>query len=89
MKRKHQRTLDLVFAHPTSANVQWRDIEAQFTELGAEVMSEREVVLRSSCLRRCESSIARIRLQTQTRARLPASESGWNNMELSRERYDN
>ena len=41
MKRKHQRTLDLVFAHPTSANVQWRDIEALFTELGAEV-SERE-----------------------------------------------
>ena len=41
MKRKHQRTLDLVFAHPTSANGQWRDIEALFTELGAEV-SERE-----------------------------------------------
>ena len=41
MKRKHQRTLALIFARPTSANVQWRDIEAMFHELGAEV-SERE-----------------------------------------------
>jgi len=41
MKRKHQRTLELIFARPTSANVQWRDIEALFVELGAEV-SERE-----------------------------------------------
>ena len=41
MKRKHERTLDLIFARPTSANIQWRDIEALFNELGAEV-SERE-----------------------------------------------
>jgi hypothetical protein len=41
MKRKHQRTLDLVFAHPTSANIQWKTIEALFMELGAEI-SERE-----------------------------------------------
>lgn len=41
MKRKHQRTLELIFARPASANVQWRDIEALFVELGAEV-SERE-----------------------------------------------
>ena len=41
MKRKHQRTLALIFARPTSANVQWRDIEAMLQELGAEV-SERE-----------------------------------------------
>lgn len=41
MKRKHQRTLESIFSHPASANVQWRDIEALFTELGAEV-SERE-----------------------------------------------
>jgi hypothetical protein len=41
MRRKHQRTLDLVFSRPTSANVQWRDIEASLVELGAEV-SERE-----------------------------------------------
>ncbi len=41
MKRKFLRTLEAVFAHPTSANVQWRDIEGLFKELGAEI-SERE-----------------------------------------------
>ena len=40
MKRRHQRTLDLIFARPTGANIQWRDIEAMFVELGAEI-SER------------------------------------------------
>jgi predicted HicB family RNase H-like nuclease len=54
MKRKHQRTLETIFAHPTGANVQWRDVEALFRELGAEV-SEREgsrvaVVLLSSAM---------------------------------------
>lgn len=41
MKRKHQRCLELIFGRPTSGNVQWRDIEAMFVELGAEV-TERE-----------------------------------------------
>lgn len=41
MKRKHQKTLEAIFAHPVSGNIQWRDIEALFTELGAEI-SERE-----------------------------------------------
>lgn len=41
MKRKHQRTLQAIFAHPVSANIQWHDIEALFIELGAEI-SERE-----------------------------------------------
>jgi len=41
MKRKHQKTLEAIFARPTSANIQWRDVEALFIELGAEV-SERE-----------------------------------------------
>ena len=41
MKRKYQRTLELIFTRPTSANIQWRDIEGLFEELGAEV-SERE-----------------------------------------------
>lgn len=40
-KRAHQRTLELVFAHPTSANIAWKDIEALFGGLGAEV-TERE-----------------------------------------------
>ena len=41
MKGKHQRTLELIFAHPTSASVPWKDIEALFKELSAEI-SERE-----------------------------------------------
>jgi len=41
MKRKHQKTLDAVYARPVSANIQWRDIEALFAELGADI-SERE-----------------------------------------------
>jgi hypothetical protein len=41
MKRKHERTLQAIFAHPVSANIQWRDVEALFVDLGAEI-SERE-----------------------------------------------
>ena len=41
MKRKHQKTLELIFARPVSANIKWRDIEALFVELGAEI-SQRE-----------------------------------------------
>nr|WP_315227771.1 type II toxin-antitoxin system HicA family toxin [uncultured Limnohabitans sp.] len=41
MKRKHQKTLDAVYARPVSANIHWRDIEALFAELGADI-SERE-----------------------------------------------
>ncbi|MDP2140343.1 MAG: type II toxin-antitoxin system HicA family toxin [Gammaproteobacteria bacterium] len=41
MKRRHKKTLEAVFARPVSGNVQWRDIEALFVELGAEI-SERE-----------------------------------------------
>ena len=41
MKRKHQKTVKRIFARPVSANIKWRDIEALFVELGAEI-SERE-----------------------------------------------
>lgn len=41
MKRTNRRTLELVFARPTSANIKWRRIEALFAELGAEI-TERE-----------------------------------------------
>ena len=40
MKRKHQRTLERIFARPTSGAIRWPDIEALFKSLGAEV-SER------------------------------------------------
>ncbi len=41
MKRKRQKTLDAIYARPVSANIQWRDIEALFVDLGADI-SERE-----------------------------------------------
>ena len=41
MKRKRQKTLEAIYARPISANIQWRDIESLFLELGAEI-SERE-----------------------------------------------
>lgn len=37
MKRKHQKTLESLFAHPVSGNIPWRDIEALLAELGAEI----------------------------------------------------
>lgn len=40
MKRKHQRTLELIFSRPVSGSLPWRDIEALFQGLGGEV-SER------------------------------------------------
>ena len=40
MKRKHQRTLELIFSRPVSGTLPWRDIEALFQELGGDV-SER------------------------------------------------
>lgn len=41
MKRAHQKTIEVLFAHPTSANIARKDIEALLVGLGAEV-SERE-----------------------------------------------
>jgi len=41
MRRKHERTLELIFARPTPGNMRWDDIMSPFRELGAEI-SERE-----------------------------------------------
>ncbi len=41
IKRKHQKTLDLIFSRPTSGNIKWSDIESLLIGLGAE-LSERE-----------------------------------------------
>ena len=41
MKRKHRRTLELIFKRPISGNIRWDDIEALFVGLGADI-SERE-----------------------------------------------
>jgi len=40
MKKKHQKTLELIFKRPVSGNIPWSDIESLFIALGAEV-SER------------------------------------------------
>lgn len=37
MKRKHANTLAAIFSRPTPGSVSWKDIEALFTALGAEV----------------------------------------------------
>jgi hypothetical protein len=41
VKRKHQKTLDAIFSRLVGGNIKWRDIEALFVELGAE-LSERQ-----------------------------------------------
>lgn len=41
MKRKHRTTIERLFARPVSGSIRWKDIEALFLELGAEI-TERE-----------------------------------------------
>jgi hypothetical protein len=41
MKRKHLKTLKLLFARPMSANVRWDGIESLLLDLGAQI-EERE-----------------------------------------------
>lgn len=37
MNRKHQKTLEAIFAQPIRADIRWQDIESLFVALGAEV----------------------------------------------------
>lgn len=41
MKRKHLKTLELIFSRPVSANLRWSEVEALLLELGA-CIEERE-----------------------------------------------
>lgn len=41
MARKHDKTLDAVFARPVSGTIRWADIESLFVHLGAQT-EERE-----------------------------------------------
>jgi hypothetical protein len=41
MKRKHSKTLELIFHRPVSGNIKWKDIEVLLISLGAET-TERE-----------------------------------------------
>ncbi len=37
MAKKHQKTLEAIFADPVRSNIAWRDIEALLQSLGAEI----------------------------------------------------
>ncbi|MEZ4594567.1 MAG: type II toxin-antitoxin system HicA family toxin [Chloroflexota bacterium] len=37
VNKKHQKTLEAIFEDPVKANISWRDIEALFEVLGAEI----------------------------------------------------
>lgn len=37
MNKKHQKTLEAIFEDPVKATILWRDIEALFEVLGAEI----------------------------------------------------
>lgn len=37
MDRKHRKTLEAIFEKPERANIAWRDVEALFMALGAEI----------------------------------------------------
>ena len=41
MKRKHAKTLSLIFSRPVSGNIKWQEIESLLVALGAETV-ERE-----------------------------------------------
>ena len=41
MKRKHQKTLELIYTRPVNGSIRWKDIEALFQALDAEI-EERE-----------------------------------------------
>ena len=49
MRRKHQKTLELIFKRPVSGNIRWADIEALLESLGAE-MQEAEGSRVTVCL---------------------------------------
>ena len=50
MDSKHQKTLEAIFEKPERSNILWRDIEALFIALGAEITdgngSRRRVILK-------------------------------------------
>ena len=37
MNKKHRKTLEAIFENPVRATIAWRDIEALFEVLGAEI----------------------------------------------------
>jgi hypothetical protein len=41
MSKKHQRTFEAIFASPVQSGIKWKDIEALFANLGAEISEGR------------------------------------------------
>lgn len=41
MQNRHRKTLEAVYEHPERSDIAWRDIEALFAALGAEVSEGR------------------------------------------------
>ncbi|WP_249274193.1 type II toxin-antitoxin system HicA family toxin [Parachlamydia sp. AcF125] len=41
MNKKHERTLQAIFAKPVQASIHWKDIESLFAALGAEIREGR------------------------------------------------
>jgi len=37
VNKKHQKTLEAIFANPVRANISWKNIESLFLALGAEI----------------------------------------------------
>ena len=37
MNTKHQRTLEAIFANPVQSSIKWKDVEAMFNALGADI----------------------------------------------------
>jgi hypothetical protein len=37
MNKKHQRTLNAIYERPERSDIAWRDIEALFADIGAEI----------------------------------------------------
>ena len=76
MRRRQARTLAAIFNHPTSGSIPWKDIEALFVELGAEI-SERQGARVGVRLFGDRRVFHRPHPGPDTkRARWPASESG-------------
>jgi hypothetical protein len=70
MKQKHQRTLELIFTHSFSANIQWRDIEVIVLGLWAEVSEREGSRVEFFCLTRFGYFTVRTRHPIQTKVRL-------------------
>jgi len=54
MKRKHSKTLELIFHRPVSGNIKWEEIEALLISLGAETIEREGSRMEDISLRRGE-----------------------------------